>query len=182
MFLGSLYCKQYGPRLDCSHGSSLIRVHIVDFYEKSCLKCSWIYGADLKSRQHFKDRKLPAKLGLKLKAPIWHDCLKCTWIYGADIKSRQHFKDRKIPVKLGLKLKAPIWHDCSRRQILCCPSWFSRNNMSWHFRIHIKTQALYYQNLKMSPAAGIIWRIKVPFRMNKLIIFINILIHWNSLT
>ena len=33
MFLASLYCKQYGPRLDCSLGSSLIWAHIVCFLE-----------------------------------------------------------------------------------------------------------------------------------------------------
>ena len=31
MFSGSLYCKQYRLRSDCSFGSSLIRVHIVCF-------------------------------------------------------------------------------------------------------------------------------------------------------
>ena len=34
MFLGSLYCKQYGPRSDCSLWSSLISVHIVCFHDK----------------------------------------------------------------------------------------------------------------------------------------------------
>ena len=28
-YFGGLYCKQYGPRSDCSLGSSLIRVHSV---------------------------------------------------------------------------------------------------------------------------------------------------------
>ena len=31
---GSVYCKQYGPRSDCSHRSSLIRVHDVCFDDK----------------------------------------------------------------------------------------------------------------------------------------------------
>ena len=31
--LGSLYCKQYGPRSDCSLGSSLIRVHSICFHD-----------------------------------------------------------------------------------------------------------------------------------------------------
>ena len=34
MFLGSLYCKQYGPRSDCSLGSKLIGVHSVCFFDK----------------------------------------------------------------------------------------------------------------------------------------------------
>ena len=34
MFLGSINCKQYVPRSDCSKGSSLIRVHSICFYEK----------------------------------------------------------------------------------------------------------------------------------------------------
>ena len=34
MFLGSLYCKQYGPRLDCSQVSSLIRAHSVGGNDK----------------------------------------------------------------------------------------------------------------------------------------------------
>ena len=33
-FLGSIYCKQVGPRSDCSKGSSLIMVHSVCFHEK----------------------------------------------------------------------------------------------------------------------------------------------------
>ena len=33
MFLGSLYSKQYGPRSDCSQGSSLIRIHSVCFHD-----------------------------------------------------------------------------------------------------------------------------------------------------
>ena len=34
MFFSCLYCKQYRPRSDCSQGSSLIRVHILCFFEK----------------------------------------------------------------------------------------------------------------------------------------------------
>ena len=34
IFLGSLYCKQYEPRSDCSKGDSLIRGHIVCLHEK----------------------------------------------------------------------------------------------------------------------------------------------------
>ena len=55
-FLGSLICKQYGPRSDCSLVSSLIRVHIVCLHEKSSLKCTWIYAADLQSRHHFQTK------------------------------------------------------------------------------------------------------------------------------
>ena len=61
MFLGSLYCKQNGSRSssDCSFGSSVIRVHIVCFHEKSSLKCSWINAPDLKSR-HFRTNNFVA--------------------------------------------------------------------------------------------------------------------------
>ena len=34
LFSGSLYCKQYGPRSDCSFGSSLIRVHYFCSHDK----------------------------------------------------------------------------------------------------------------------------------------------------
>ena len=34
MVLDRLYCKKYEPRSNCSHRSSLIRVHIVCFSEK----------------------------------------------------------------------------------------------------------------------------------------------------
>ena len=37
LFLSSLYCKQYGPRSDCSLGSSLIRGHTICFLDKSSL-------------------------------------------------------------------------------------------------------------------------------------------------
>ena len=43
VFLGSLYCIQYGPR-----GSSLI---------KSILKCTQVFEAEAKSRGHFQDIK-----------------------------------------------------------------------------------------------------------------------------
>ena len=33
MYLGSLYCKQYGPRSDCSLGSSLNRAHSDSFHQ-----------------------------------------------------------------------------------------------------------------------------------------------------
>ena len=34
LLVGSLYCKQYGPRSDCSLRTILIRVHSVCFYDK----------------------------------------------------------------------------------------------------------------------------------------------------
>ena len=34
LYFGSLYCKQYGPRSDCSIRSSLIRIHSVCFLDK----------------------------------------------------------------------------------------------------------------------------------------------------
>ena len=34
IFLDSLFYKHYGPRSDCSHGSSLIRFHSVCFHDK----------------------------------------------------------------------------------------------------------------------------------------------------
>ena len=42
MFLGSLHCKQYGPRRDYSFGSTLICVHIVwvHIMKNSSLKCT----------------------------------------------------------------------------------------------------------------------------------------------
>ena len=33
MFLGSIYCKQYGSRSDCSKGSSQFKVYIVCFHD-----------------------------------------------------------------------------------------------------------------------------------------------------
>ena len=34
MYLGCLYCKQYGPRSDNSQGNSLIWVHNICFHDK----------------------------------------------------------------------------------------------------------------------------------------------------
>ena len=34
MYIGGLYCKQYGPRSDCSLRSSLIRVHSVCLHDQ----------------------------------------------------------------------------------------------------------------------------------------------------
>ena len=33
-----IYCKQYGPRLDCLKGTRIIRVHTVNFLDKSSLR------------------------------------------------------------------------------------------------------------------------------------------------
>ena len=61
LLLSSAYCpcNQYGPRSDCSHlgeksdqGSYYLLSMI-----KSSLKCIWIYAADIKSRQHFQNKK-----------------------------------------------------------------------------------------------------------------------------
>ena len=48
----SHFCKQCGPRSDCS-GSSLIRVHTVCLYAKIGLKSLQEYSADDINRQHF---------------------------------------------------------------------------------------------------------------------------------
>ena len=45
-FFGSLYCKHYGPRSDCS-------LHFVCFFKKSSLKCPWIYAANVKADNIF---------------------------------------------------------------------------------------------------------------------------------
>ena len=67
-YFGSLYCKYYEPRSDCSLKSSLIRVHIVCFQDESkcSLKCIWIYAADVKSRRHFQDQEILAGWGLSV--------------------------------------------------------------------------------------------------------------------
>ena len=69
MDLGSLYCKQYGPRSESGFivfasiannmdpdqtatlGSSLIRIHSGCFQCESILQCFLIYAADVISRQ-----------------------------------------------------------------------------------------------------------------------------------
>ena len=47
------FCKQCGPRLDCSLRSSLIWVHIVCLYVKIGLKSLQEYSADDINRRHF---------------------------------------------------------------------------------------------------------------------------------
>ena len=49
----SHFCKQCGPRSDCSFRSSLIRVHTVFLYAKIGLKSLKEYSADNINRQHF---------------------------------------------------------------------------------------------------------------------------------
>ena len=54
MFLGSLFCKKYGPRSDCSQGA-VCPGFIFSASIKTSQKCSSIYTADVKSRRHFQD-------------------------------------------------------------------------------------------------------------------------------
>ena len=49
----SHFCKQCGPRSDCSFRSSLIWVHIVCLYAKIGLKSLQEYSADDINRRHF---------------------------------------------------------------------------------------------------------------------------------
>ena len=49
----SHFCKQCGPRSDCSSRSSLIRVHTVCLYAKIGLKSLQEYSADDINRRHF---------------------------------------------------------------------------------------------------------------------------------
>ena len=51
MFLDSIYCKR--SRLDCYLRISLLKVHSVWFH----VKYTWIYAADVKSRQHLKTKQ-----------------------------------------------------------------------------------------------------------------------------
>ena len=49
----SYFCKQCGPRSDCSFRSSLIWVHTVCWYAKIGLKSLQKYSADVINRRHF---------------------------------------------------------------------------------------------------------------------------------
>ena len=60
MYFGSLYCKSYGPRSDCSLRSSLILVHSVCFHSKCVLEIISIYATDVVSRELFQDKKILA--------------------------------------------------------------------------------------------------------------------------
>ena len=55
MHFGSLYCKHFGSRSDCSY---LIRVHSVCFQIDIILKSIWVYAADVISRQLFQDKNI----------------------------------------------------------------------------------------------------------------------------
>ena len=52
-YFKSHFCKQCGPRSDCSFRSSLIRVHTVCLYAKIGLKSLPEYSADNINRRHF---------------------------------------------------------------------------------------------------------------------------------
>ena len=58
-YLGSLYCKQYGPwsEIRLLPWNSLIGVHPVCFHGESILKCIWVYAADWISKSHLLDNK-----------------------------------------------------------------------------------------------------------------------------
>ena len=74
IFLGSLYCKQYGPRSDCSIRSSLIRVHSVCLHNKIYSEVNLnkhLYAADVKSRQHFRN-KYSGRIRVQQTAWVFH--------------------------------------------------------------------------------------------------------------
>ena len=56
------FCKQCGPRSDCSRRSSLIRVHTVCLYAKICLNSLQEYSADDVNRRHFQMQVFLARL------------------------------------------------------------------------------------------------------------------------
>ena len=74
-----LYCKQYGPRSDCFLRSSQIRVHSVCFsvQKKSEVHLNLNYSADVKSRQHFHDKKDIGRIGIRYV----NSCLLLTLAY-----------------------------------------------------------------------------------------------------
>ena len=49
VYLGRPYCKQYGPRSDCSHRVILFASMIksVCFHDKSCLDCIWYFAVNV---------------------------------------------------------------------------------------------------------------------------------------
>ena len=79
----SLYFKQYGPRSDCSQGSSLIRVIVFISMMKSWLKWTRINSADVKSVQHFQDKKYLEDKGLPIviDAPKFDVAFSGAWNY-----------------------------------------------------------------------------------------------------
>ena len=66
----SHFCKQCGPRSDCSFRSSLIRVHTVRLYAKIGLKCLQEYSADDINRRHFQMQFFLALEGLTNHLPL----------------------------------------------------------------------------------------------------------------
>ena len=61
----SHFCKQCGPRSDCSSRSSLIGVHTVCLYAKIGLKNLQEYSADDINRRHFQMQVFLAFYGLR---------------------------------------------------------------------------------------------------------------------
>ena len=69
VFLGSLYCKQYGPKLDCSprDQSNQGSYGLLSRKKKCSQDCNWIYAAEVKCRQHFQDKNIG---GIRINFPI----------------------------------------------------------------------------------------------------------------
>ena len=57
IYFGSLHCKHYETRSECSYGSILIRVHSVCFDDKFSFRCN-IYAAEVKCRRQFQDKNI----------------------------------------------------------------------------------------------------------------------------
>ena len=53
----SLYCKHYGPRSDCSFRAIWSGFIVFASMIKSSWKCTWIFSADVKCKQHFTGKK-----------------------------------------------------------------------------------------------------------------------------
>ena len=61
LYLDSLYCNQYGPRSDCSQGSSLIRVHNVCFHENFLCEVLFNICSRRKNLMTFSGQKIVAE-------------------------------------------------------------------------------------------------------------------------
>ena len=91
---GSLYCKQYNLRSDCSHRSSLTRVHNVCFHDESSLglECIWMYVAITFSRQkYWQDKDLKnannfVLASLAITNSLYWDYKNLSWVWGWDRK------------------------------------------------------------------------------------------------
>ena len=57
MYFGSLYCKQLGPKSNCSQGTRLISIPYVCYYGKSSLECILFYYIPDVISRHFWDKK-----------------------------------------------------------------------------------------------------------------------------